>query len=112
MQALSPQVCCLMVFCGLIQAASLLGSGLWVCFPSTVFGQLLSSSLVITGVLTVIFAGYVYFLFPDSPLHAKFLTYEERGQAILRIKKNHSGIEQKLFKRYQSEDLVHKTDLI
>lgn len=34
-----------------------------------------------------------------------FLTYEERAQAILRIKENHSGIEQKTFKRYQYVDL-------
>ncbi|CAG8931401.1 unnamed protein product [Penicillium salamii] len=57
--------------------------------------------MVITGVLTVIFGIWVYMLFPDSPLHANFLTYEERAQAILRIKENHSGIEQKTFKRYQ-----------
>lgn len=60
------------------------------------------TSIVITGVLTVIFGIWVYMLFPDSPLHANFLTYEERAQAILRIKENHSGIEQKTFKRYQS----------
>lgn len=60
-----------------------------------------SQFLVITGVLTIIFGFFVYWLFPDSPLHADFLTYEERAKAILRIKENHSGIEQKLFKRYQ-----------
>lgn len=57
---------------------------------------------MITGGLTVIFGGFVWLFFPDSPLTAKFLTYEERAQAILRIKENHSGIEQKVFKRYQS----------
>ncbi|EEA24900.1 allantoate permease, putative [Talaromyces marneffei ATCC 18224] len=57
--------------------------------------------MVITGGITVIFGGIVFFLFPDSPVHATFLTYEERAQAILRIKENHSGIEQKTFKRYQ-----------
>jgi amino acid permease len=61
---------------------------------------------VITGVLTVIFGFCVYLFFPDSPLHAKFLTHEERAQAILRIKENHSGIEQKMFKRYQWENLL------
>ncbi|KAK4082434.1 uncharacterized protein Triagg1_2246 [Trichoderma aggressivum f. europaeum] len=35
------------------------------------------------------------------PLHADFLTYEERAQAILRIKGNNSGIEQKQFKKHQ-----------
>ncbi|CAI7590219.1 unnamed protein product [Penicillium bialowiezense] len=62
--------------------------------------------MVITGVLTVIFGVWVYLFFPDSPLHAQFLTYEERAQAILRIKENHSGIEQKLFKRYQFIEAV------
>jgi hypothetical protein len=59
---------------------------------------------VITGGITVIFGGIVFLLFPDSPVHASFLTYEERAQAILRIKENHSGIEQKTFKRYQYVD--------
>lgn len=60
---------------------------------------------MITGGITVIFGGIVFLLFPDSPVHASFLTYEERAQAILRIKENHSGIEQKIFKRYQYVDL-------
>ncbi|KAJ4856700.1 major facilitator superfamily domain-containing protein [Trichoderma breve] len=57
--------------------------------------------MVITGVITIIFGGLVYLFFPDSPLHADFLTYEERAQAILRIKGNNSGIEQKQFKKHQ-----------
>lgn len=39
--------------------------------------------------------------FPDSPITAHFLTPDERAQAILRIESNHSGIEQKHFKRHQ-----------
>ncbi|KAJ5087796.1 hypothetical protein N7456_011412 [Penicillium angulare] len=57
--------------------------------------------MIITGILTIIFGGAVWLLFPDSPIHANFLTTKERAQAILRIKENHSGIEQKIFKRYQ-----------
>jgi hypothetical protein len=57
---------------------------------------------VITGGITVIFGGLVWLFFPDNPVDAKFLTLEERAQAILRIKENHSGIEQKVFKKYQS----------
>ncbi|RFU79420.1 major facilitator superfamily domain, general substrate transporter [Trichoderma arundinaceum] len=57
--------------------------------------------MVITGVITIIFGVLLYFFFPDSPLHANFLTYEERAQAILRIKGNNSGIEQKKFKKHQ-----------
>ncbi|KAL7782936.1 MFS general substrate transporter [Trichoderma ceciliae] len=57
--------------------------------------------MVITGVITIIFGILVYLFFPDSPLHAHFLTYEERAQAILRIKDNNSGIEHKQFKKHQ-----------
>ncbi|CRG84396.1 putative transporter PB1C11,03 [Talaromyces islandicus] len=65
--------------------------------------------MVITGGITVIFGVFVYLLFPDSPLHAGFLTYEERAQAILRIKQNHSGIEQKTFKKYQFVEALKDT---
>ena len=63
--------------------------------------ELVLTPSVITGSLTLILALTVYFFFPDSPLNAHFLTPKERAQAILRIKSNHSGIEQKRFKRYQ-----------
>lgn len=71
--------------------------------PPSKYFRLLTSILVITGVLTVIFGVFVYLFFPDSPIHANFLTHEERAKAILRIRENHSGIEQKIFKRYQSD---------
>ncbi|PSN72464.1 MFS general substrate transporter [Corynespora cassiicola Philippines] len=57
--------------------------------------------MVITGGLTVLFGITVWLFFPDSPLNATFLTPEERAQAVLRIASNHSGIEQKRFKRHQ-----------
>ncbi|KAL1617602.1 hypothetical protein SLS56_010925 [Neofusicoccum ribis] len=57
--------------------------------------------MVITGGLTVIYGGLVWVFFPDSPVTAHFLTPQERAQSILRIKGNHSGIEQKHFKKYQ-----------
>ncbi|UDD65259.1 hypothetical protein AFCA_012450 [Aspergillus flavus] len=57
--------------------------------------------MVITGGVTVVFGLAVWLFFPDNPLRASFLTPEERAQAILRIKDNHSGIEQKHFKKYQ-----------
>ena len=56
---------------------------------------------VLTGAITILFGAAVWLFFPDSPLHAKFLTPEERAQGILRIKGNHSGIEQKRFKKHQ-----------
>ncbi|KAI0888692.1 MFS general substrate transporter [Annulohypoxylon maeteangense] len=57
--------------------------------------------MVITGTLTIIYGIFVYLFFPDNPMSAHFLTLEERAQAILRIASNHSGIEQKRFKRHQ-----------
>lgn len=43
----------------------------------------------------------VWFLFPDNPASAHFLTKKERAQSIMRIASNHSGIEQKRFKKSQ-----------
>ncbi|KAJ3499286.1 hypothetical protein NLG97_g457 [Lecanicillium saksenae] len=57
--------------------------------------------MLICGAITIIFGVFVYFMLPDSPLYAHFLTNEERAKAVLRIKENHSGIEQKRFKREQ-----------
>ncbi|EGR44741.1 uncharacterized protein TRIREDRAFT_69712 [Trichoderma reesei QM6a] len=62
--------------------------------------------MVITGVITIIFGLLVFFFYPDSPLHAKFLTPEERAQAVLRIKGNNSGIEQKQFKKHQFTEAI------
>jgi MFS transporter, ACS family, allantoate permease len=41
------------------------------------------------------------FLFPDSPTTAWFLTQEERAKAVLRIKENQTGVENKIFKKDQ-----------
>lgn len=57
--------------------------------------------MVITGLVTILLGIAIWLWFPDSPLNAHFLTLEERAQAVLRIKSNHSGIEQKHFKRHQ-----------
>ncbi|KKY23933.1 putative allantoate permease [Phaeomoniella chlamydospora] len=68
---------------------------MWACGNSSPITS------VITGVVTIIFGVVVWIMFPDNPLQAQFLTIEERAQAILRIKENHSGIEQKRFKKHQ-----------
>ena len=78
------------------------GSG--SCVSLAIFAMqaaILMAMLVICGVVTIGFGISVFFLLPDSPLYAHFLTPEERAQAVLRIKENHSGIEQKTFKREQ-----------
>ena len=57
--------------------------------------------MVITGGLTLLFGAAVWLWMPENPLGARFLTLEEKAQAILRIESNHSGIEQKHFKKHQ-----------
>ncbi|KAI0289618.1 MFS general substrate transporter [Russula brevipes] len=57
--------------------------------------------MIITGTLTLINAILFFFLFPDSPTNAWFLTTDERIKAVRRIKDNQTGVENKLFKKEQ-----------
>ncbi|KAM5541010.1 hypothetical protein V8D89_005321 [Ganoderma adspersum] len=57
--------------------------------------------MIITGSLTVVVAVLYWFLFPDSPTNAWFLTPEERGKAVKRIQENQTGVENKHFKLEQ-----------
>lgn len=57
--------------------------------------------MIITGALTLLTALAFWFLFPDSPTTAWFLTMEERAKAIRRIKENQTGVENKQFKKDQ-----------
>lgn len=61
---------------------------------------------VITGGLTILYGFAVYLYLPDNPASAHFLSPEERAQSILRIASNHSGIEQKRFKKSQFVEAV------
>ncbi|OSD00722.1 MFS general substrate transporter [Trametes coccinea BRFM310] len=54
--------------------------------------------MIITGILTLITAVLYWFLFPDSPTNAWFLTHEERAKAVRRIQENQTGVENKHFK--------------
>lgn len=76
--------------------------------------------MIITGIITV-FTAIVYwyilyfiqlllagtlinidrFVFPDSPANARFLTAEEKRLAVLRIRVNQTGVENKHFKPEQ-----------
>ncbi|KAK0461597.1 uncharacterized protein EV420DRAFT_1619153 [Desarmillaria tabescens] len=47
-----------------------------------------------------------WFLFPDSPTNAWFLTPEERSSAVQRIKENQTGVENKHFKKEQYEEAI------
>ncbi|KIY63934.1 MFS general substrate transporter [Cylindrobasidium torrendii FP15055 ss-10] len=57
--------------------------------------------MIITGLITFVCAVSFWFLFPDSPTTAWFLTPEERAIAIHRIKENQTGVENKHFKKEQ-----------
>ncbi|KAJ7033817.1 major facilitator superfamily domain-containing protein [Mycena alexandri] len=57
--------------------------------------------MVICGALTFIVSISFWFFFPDSPTTAYFLTPSERAIAILRIKANQTGLENKHFKKEQ-----------
>jgi len=67
--------------------------------------------MIITGILTLICALAYWFLFPDSPTNAWFLTMEERAKAVQRIKENQTGVENKHFKKEQMIEALtdHKT---
>ncbi|KAJ3478665.1 hypothetical protein NLI96_g9602 [Meripilus lineatus] len=54
--------------------------------------------MIITGTLTLFTAVAYWFLFPDSPTNAWFLTMDERAKAVERIKDNQTGVENKHFK--------------
>ncbi|KAF8962206.1 MFS general substrate transporter [Flammula alnicola] len=57
--------------------------------------------MIITGILTLFTALAFWFLFPDSPTNAWFLTPAERSIAVRRIKENQTGVENKHFKKEQ-----------
>ena len=57
--------------------------------------------MIITGLITAVTAVLYWFLFPDSPTNAWFLTPEERMKAVVRIKENQTGVENKTFKKEQ-----------
>ncbi|KAI0651041.1 MFS general substrate transporter [Trametes meyenii] len=57
--------------------------------------------MIITGALTLITSALYWFLFPDSPTNAWFLTPEERAKAVKRIQENQTGVENKHFKTDQ-----------
>ncbi|KAJ7851189.1 MFS general substrate transporter [Mycena leptocephala] len=57
--------------------------------------------MVITGILTLLTSASFWFFFPDSPTNAWFLTPAERVVAVMRLKENQTGVENKLFKKSQ-----------
>ncbi|KAJ7647137.1 MFS general substrate transporter [Roridomyces roridus] len=50
------------------------------------------------GLITIVCSPVVYFVLPDSPTKAKFLTYEEKIVALERLRANNQGTESKVWK--------------
>jgi len=63
--------------------------------------------MIITGILTLFTAVAYWFLFPDSPTNAWFLTPDERAKAVARIKDNQTGVENKHFKMEQFWEAIY-----
>ncbi|KAF7440591.1 hypothetical protein PC9H_000937 [Pleurotus ostreatus] len=57
--------------------------------------------MIITGIITLATSVIFWFFFPDSPTNARFLSPDERRLAVLRIKDNQAGVENKHWKREQ-----------
>jgi MFS transporter, ACS family, allantoate permease len=57
--------------------------------------------LIVCASLSLIVGVAFWWLFPDSPMEARFLTEDEKVKAIQRIQSNQSGIETKVWKREQ-----------
>jgi MFS transporter, ACS family, allantoate permease len=68
--------------------------------------------MIITGIITLITALCFWFLFPDSPTSAWFLTLEERAAAVQRIKENQTGVENKTFKKEQYVYYLHRLEYL
>ncbi|KAI0759546.1 MFS general substrate transporter [Trametes elegans] len=56
---------------------------------------------LILGTMSVLFAIVLWFLFPDSPVEARFLTPEEKVLAVKRVAEAKVGVKNKQFKWYQ-----------
>lgn len=57
--------------------------------------------MIITGGLTLLLGLAFWFLIPDSPLRARFLTHEEKIIAIERLRNQSTGTENKTWKKDQ-----------
>ncbi|RGP70108.1 allantoate permease [Fusarium sporotrichioides] len=61
---------------------------------------------IIAGLATFFWGIALWWLFPDSPQHAKGFTEDERRMLLERIRQNNAGTEHKDFKAYQFKEAV------
>ncbi|OAQ67259.1 major facilitator superfamily domain-containing protein [Pochonia chlamydosporia 170] len=86
-----------------------------VCAAFISYGLLWSKSsilpwklfMIVTGGLSVLLSGVVWFWYPNNPSQAKFLTLEEKVHVIQRVhESSQSSIEQKQFKKSQFQETL------
>ncbi|CAA7267484.1 unnamed protein product [Cyclocybe aegerita] len=61
---------------------------------------------LLLGVITCLVGLLSFFIFPDNPVHCKFLTKEEKFMAIERLRTNQQGVETKEFKVSQVIEML------
>ncbi|KAM5356694.1 hypothetical protein ACJ41O_003340 [Fusarium nematophilum] len=61
---------------------------------------------IIWGAITFVWGVFLLFVLPGAPMRAKFLTEEERGLAVSRVKDNATGIENRRFKMKQFREAM------
>lgn len=91
------------------------GTGLFTIIGSALnygFGQIHSGNLkrwqyiyLLAGALTILFGGWC-FAVPSSPVHAWFLTPEERIVAVERLRKGQTGVRCQKIKLYQIKEAL------
>lgn len=57
---------------------------------------------VLLGAFSIAYGILLIFIFPDSPMKARFLNERERDIAVLRVQKNNTGIQTRQFKIKQA----------
>jgi sugar phosphate permease len=57
---------------------------------------------LVFGLITILFGILLFFYLPDNPMHASFLTHDEKIFVIERLRNNQTGIENKRFKWRQA----------
>ena len=58
------------------------------------------------GLLTVIWAVFVYFWMPDSPMRAKCWTEEDKQLMVERVRQNQTGLQNRSFRKEQVWDAL------
>jgi len=61
---------------------------------------------LVTGLVTVAVGCIFFWIMPDSPLHARFLSQSDRVLAVARIRANQQGVGNKHFKMYQLREAL------